>query len=51
MRSLANELGPQQIRVNAVSPGNVGTDMLLNDEIFRVFADQASSSTSASRCR
>jgi SDR family mycofactocin-dependent oxidoreductase len=37
MRSLANELGPQQIRVNSISPGNVGTDMLLNDEIFRVF--------------
>lgn len=37
MRSLANELGPSSIRVNAISPGNVGTPMLLNDEIYRVF--------------
>ena len=37
MRTLASELGPSSIRVNVVSPGNVGTDMLLNEEIFRVF--------------
>lgn len=37
MRSLAGELGPRYVRVNAVSPGNVGTKMLLNEEIFKVF--------------
>jgi (+)-trans-carveol dehydrogenase len=37
MRSLASELGSSYVRVNVVSPGNVGTDMLLNDDIFRVF--------------
>jgi (+)-trans-carveol dehydrogenase len=37
MRSLANEFGPYRIRVNTVSPGNVGTDMLLNNEIFNIF--------------
>ena len=37
MRSLAAELGPSYIRVNVISPGNVGTKMLLNEEIYRVF--------------
>jgi len=37
MRSLASELGPHYVRVNAISPGNVGTKMLLNEEIYRVF--------------
>jgi (+)-trans-carveol dehydrogenase len=37
MRSLASELGPHNVRVNAISPGNVGTNMLLNEEIYRVF--------------
>ena len=37
MRSLASELGPSHVRVNVVSPGNVGTDMLLNEAIYRVF--------------
>jgi (+)-trans-carveol dehydrogenase len=37
MRSLATELGPHYIRVNAISPGNVGTKMLLNDDIYKVF--------------
>jgi SDR family mycofactocin-dependent oxidoreductase len=34
-RTLANELGPQGIRVNTVHPGAVGTPTLLNDETFK----------------
>jgi (-)-trans-carveol dehydrogenase len=37
MRTLAIELAPQQVRVNAVAPGNVNTDMLLNDDTMRRF--------------
>lgn len=33
-RSLANELGPQRIRVNTVHPGAVGTAMVLNPTTF-----------------
>lgn len=33
-RTLANELGPQGIRVNTVHPGAVGTAMVLNDTTF-----------------
>lgn len=34
-RTLANELGPQRIRVNTVHPGAVGTAMVLNEATFR----------------
>jgi SDR family mycofactocin-dependent oxidoreductase len=34
-RTLANELGPQGIRVNTVHPGAVGTPMILNEATFR----------------
>ncbi|WP_037164096.1 mycofactocin-coupled SDR family oxidoreductase [Rhodococcoides fascians] len=37
MKSLANELGPQNIRVNTVNPTNVETRMLLNDAIYKLF--------------
>jgi SDR family mycofactocin-dependent oxidoreductase len=37
MRSLANELAPHGIRVNAVHPTNVATPMVLNDTTFRAF--------------
>ncbi|MDJ0394874.1 mycofactocin-coupled SDR family oxidoreductase [Rhodococcus sp. G-MC3] len=33
-RSLANELGPRMIRVNTVLPGAVGTEMILNTDVF-----------------
>jgi NAD(P)-dependent dehydrogenase (short-subunit alcohol dehydrogenase family) len=33
-RTLANELGPQNIRVNTVHPGAVGTPMVLNEATF-----------------
>lgn len=36
-RSLANELGPQGIRVNAINPGNVGTKMILNEGFYGLF--------------
>jgi SDR family mycofactocin-dependent oxidoreductase len=45
MKSLANELGPRSIRVNTVNPGNVGTPMLLNDAIFRLFLPGVESPT------
>ncbi len=37
MRTLANELGPESIRVNAVCPTNVATDMVINEHIMKLF--------------
>jgi (+)-trans-carveol dehydrogenase len=37
MRALAHELGPRMIRVNAVLPGTVPTEMFLNDGTSRLF--------------
>jgi (+)-trans-carveol dehydrogenase len=37
VRTLAIELGPEQIRVNAIHPGQVATDLLLNDTTYRLF--------------
>jgi SDR family mycofactocin-dependent oxidoreductase len=34
-RTLANELGPRNIRVNTVHPGAVGTAMVLNEATFK----------------
>jgi (+)-trans-carveol dehydrogenase len=45
MKSLANELGPLSIRVNTVNPGNVGTPMLINDSIFKLFLPDVDSPT------
>lgn len=36
-RSLALTLGPQQIRINAVHPTNVDTDMLQNPSMYQTF--------------
>jgi len=33
-RTLANELGPQGIRVNTVHPGSVATPMILNEAVY-----------------
>ena len=33
-RTLANELGPQNIRVNTVHPGSVATPMILNETVY-----------------
>lgn len=37
MRALAHELAAFSIRVNAVAPTSVGTDMIFNDAIYRLF--------------
>jgi SDR family mycofactocin-dependent oxidoreductase len=37
MRTLANELGPYNIRVNTVCPGLINTDMMMNQETYDVF--------------
>jgi len=37
MRTLANELGPHNIRVNTVCPGLVNTEMMMNDETYAMF--------------
>jgi SDR family mycofactocin-dependent oxidoreductase len=37
MRTLANELGPRNIRVNSVCPGLIRTDMMMNDETYAMF--------------
>lgn len=37
MRALAHELAPFSIRVDAVAPTSVGTDMIFNDAIYRLF--------------
>lgn len=45
MRTLAIELAPQSVRVNAVAPGNVNTEMLVNDETIRRFLPDVESPT------
>ena len=37
MRTLAVELAPESIRVNAVCPSNVGTDILHNESMYQLF--------------
>jgi (+)-trans-carveol dehydrogenase len=37
MRTLALELAPHHIRVNTINPTNVATDMILNDDLYRLF--------------
>jgi SDR family mycofactocin-dependent oxidoreductase len=37
VRTLAKELGPEKIRVNAIHPGQVDTDLLLNEATFKLF--------------
>jgi SDR family mycofactocin-dependent oxidoreductase len=37
MRTLANELGPEGIRVNAVVPGTVATEMAHNEPSYKLF--------------
>lgn len=38
MRTMANELGPQRIRVNTVNPTNVDTHMIQNPGTYALFA-------------
>ncbi|MBS1842980.1 MAG: mycofactocin-coupled SDR family oxidoreductase [Actinobacteria bacterium] len=37
MHTLAQELAEKYIRVNTINPGNCATDLLLNDELYRLF--------------
>jgi (+)-trans-carveol dehydrogenase len=45
MRTLAAELGPENIRVNTVCPTNVDTDMILNPHLMRLFMPEVESPT------
>lgn len=41
MRTLAIEMAPRGVRVNAVCPTNVGTDLLHNEAMYRLFVPDA----------
>jgi SDR family mycofactocin-dependent oxidoreductase len=45
MRTLALELAPHSVRVNTVHPTAVGTDMILNDGVYRLFLPGTESPT------
>jgi SDR family mycofactocin-dependent oxidoreductase len=45
MRVMAKELAPQNIRVNSLHPTTVGTGMVLNDTIYRLFRPDLESPT------
>jgi len=45
MRGFANELGPHNIRVNAVCPTQVDTPMIMHEEIFRMFRPELENPT------
>ncbi len=47
MRTLANELGPQGIRVNTVHPTAVATAMIHNEPTYRLFAPDVAEPTEA----
>ncbi len=46
-KSLAREVGEYNIRVNAVCPTTVGTDMILNDQFYRLFRPDLPSPSAA----
>jgi len=45
MRTLANELGPHNIRVNSVCPGLINTDMMMNDATYAMFRPDVAAPT------
>ncbi len=47
MRTLANELGAQNVRVNTVHPGAVGTPMVLNEATFARLCPELENPTAA----
>jgi SDR family mycofactocin-dependent oxidoreductase len=47
MKTLAVELGPQNVRVNAIAPTNVDTPMLVNDKLMKLFMPHLESPTRA----
>lgn len=48
MRVLANEFGPQMIRVNSVHPSGVDTPMIANEATWKLFAPDEPNPTKAS---
>jgi SDR family mycofactocin-dependent oxidoreductase len=46
-RTLAQELAPHRIRVNMLAPGAVGTPMMLNDALYRLFCPDIAEPTMA----
>lgn len=51
VRSLANELGPRNIRVNVVHPGAVGTAMVRNEATYRRLCPDIDNPTEADAAR
>lgn len=47
MRTMALELAPHRIRVNAIHPGAVDTDMIQNEAMYRLFRPDLESPTRA----
>ncbi len=47
MRTLANELGPYNIRVNTVCPGLIHTDMMMNQPTYDLFRPELKNPTKA----
>ena len=47
MRSMARELARMEIRVNVVFPGNVNTDLIHNDALYRTFRPELDHPTAA----
>ena len=47
MRTLANELGPHNIRVNTVCPGLINTDLMMNDHTYALFRPELDRPTQA----
>jgi SDR family mycofactocin-dependent oxidoreductase len=47
MRTLANELGPHNIRVNSVCPGLINTDMMMNGATYAMFRPDVTDPTLA----
>jgi SDR family mycofactocin-dependent oxidoreductase len=45
MRTMANELGPYGIRVNTVNPTCVDTNMIQNEEVYKLFMPDAQTHT------
>ena len=45
MRTLANELGPHNIRVNSVCPGLIHTDMMMNQPTYDIFRPEIENPT------
>jgi SDR family mycofactocin-dependent oxidoreductase len=49
-RAFAVELGAHRIRVNSIAPTQVGTDMILNESVYKVFVPDKDSPTFEDFC-